>query len=102
MKILLTENYPEIKKEYLDYLKTNNELFYIEDNFSNNEIESAIIRSNTKIDSDFLDKYTSLKYIARVGVGLDKIDLEECKSRNIKVLNTPFANMDSVADLVLT
>jgi D-3-phosphoglycerate dehydrogenase len=53
------------------------------------------------VDKDFLDKYKNLKIVARVGVGLDKIDLEECKKRNIKVLNTPLANADSVADLVL-
>lgn len=102
MKILLIENYPEIKKEYLKYLEKNNTLFSIEDNFNNNEIEAVIIRSKTEINSDFLNKYTSLKYIARVWVGLDKINLSECKNRDIKVLNTPLANMDSVADLVLT
>jgi len=41
------------------------------------------------------------KFIARVWVGLDKVDLEETKKRNIKVLNTPWANANSVADLVL-
>lgn len=101
MKILLIEKYPEIKKEYLKYLERNNTLLSIDDNYKNNEIDVVIIRSKTKINSDFLNKYTSLKYIARVWVGLDKIDLEECKNRNIKVLNTPLANMDSVADLVL-
>ena len=102
MKILLKENHPEIKKEYLKYLEKNNELFSMEDKFKDNEIDAVIIRSQTEVHSDFLNKYTSLKYIARVGVGLDKVDLEECKKRNITVLNTPFANMDSVADLVLT
>jgi hypothetical protein len=29
MKILLLEKYPEIKKEYLDYLKNNNQIFEI-------------------------------------------------------------------------
>jgi D-3-phosphoglycerate dehydrogenase len=72
-----------------------------ERNYNDEEIEVVIIRSKTFVDKDFLDKYKNLKIVARVGVGLDKIDLEECKKRNIKVLNTPLANADSVADLVL-
>ena len=101
MKILLTEKYPEIKKEYLDYLKKDNEFFEIWNNFNNTEIDCIIIRSNTKIDKEFLEKYQNLKIIARVWVGLDKVDLEECEKRKIKVLNTPWMNADSVADLVL-
>ncbi len=101
MKILLVEKYPEIKRKYLDYLEKNNDIFEIQDNYKNEQIEVVIIRSKTKIDKEFLDNYKNLKFIARVWVGLDKVDLEECKKRNITVLNTPFANMDSVADLVL-
>ena len=101
MKILLTEKYPEIKKEYLDYLEKNNQFFENWDSYKNEEIEAVIIRSNTEINSDFLDKYSSLKFVARVWVGLDKVDLKECEKRKIKVLNTPWANADSVADLVL-
>ncbi len=101
MKILLLEKYPEIKREYLGYLEKNNQIFEIWDNYKNDEIEVIIIRSKIKVDKDLLDKYPSLKFIARVWVGLDKIDLEECKKRNIKVLNTPWANAWAVADLVL-
>lgn len=101
MKILLLENYPEIKKEYLDYLEKNNQVFEIGEKYENEEIEAVVIRSNTGIDSNFLDEYKNLKIIARVWVGLDKIDLNECKNRNIQVLNTPWMNADSVADLVL-
>jgi len=107
MKILILEKYPEIKKEYLDYLEKNNQIFSPHqtspkgEEFKNEQIEVVIIRSNTKVNSDFLNKYSSLKFVARVWVGLDKIDLEECKKRNIKVLNTPGANASSVADLVL-
>jgi len=48
-----------------------------------------------------LDKYVNLKFVARVGVWLDKVDLQECEKRWIQVLNIPWANADSVADLVL-
>jgi D-3-phosphoglycerate dehydrogenase len=101
MKILLLESYPEIKKEYLKYLEKKHQIFELDDDFNPEEIDVIIIRSKTKVDKNLLDKYPNLKYVARVGVGLDKIDLQECKKRNIKVLNTPGANADSVADLVL-
>jgi len=101
MKILLCEKFPEIKKEYLDYLEDNNKFFELWDNYKQEEIEAVIIRSNTEINSDFLNKYKNLQFVARVWVWLDKVDLKECEKRNIKVLNTPGANADSVADLVL-
>ena len=65
------------------------------------EINVIIIRSKIIVNSESLDNFSNLKFVARVGVGLDKVDLKECKKRNIKVLNTPLANADSVADLVL-
>ena len=101
MKILLLEKYPEIKKQYLDYLENNNQIFEIWDTYKESEIEAIIIRSNIIVDSKLLDNYSNLKFVARVWVGLDKIDLEECKKRDIIVLNTPWMNSDSVADLVL-
>ena len=101
MNILLLESYPDIKKEYLKYLEKNNKLFELTDGFNPQDIEVIIIRSRTKVDTNLLDKYPNLKYIARVWVGLDKVDLQECEKRWIKVLNTPGANADSVADLVL-
>ena len=101
MKILLLENKPEIKKEYLKYLENNNEIFSLWDNYKDKQIEVIIIRSKIIVNSDLLDKYTSLKFIARVWVGLEKVDLKECEKRKVKVLNTPWANAASVADLVL-
>ena len=101
MKILLLEEFPEIKREYLDYLEKNNQIFENWDKFKNEDIEVIIIRSKIKVDSELLDKYPNLKFVARIWVGLDKVDLEECKKRNIKILNTPWANANAVADLVL-
>ncbi len=101
MKILLFENYPEIKKEYLDYLEKNNQIFEFWDDYKNEEIEVIIIRSKIIVNKDLLNKYPNLKYVARVWVGLDKVDLKECKKRDIQVLNTPWANANAVADLVL-
>jgi len=101
MNILLLESFPEIKRKYLNYLEKNNKIFELTDKYENNEIDVIIIRSKVKVDKNLLDKYKNLKYIARIWVWLDKIDLEEAKKRNIQVLNTPWANANSVSDLVL-
>ena len=101
MRILLLEKYPEIKREYLDYLEKNNDIFEVGDNYKDEEIDVLVIRSKIKVDLELLDKYPNLKFIARVWVGLDKVDLKECENRWIKVLNTPWANANAVADLVL-
>ena len=101
MKILLLEKFPEIKKWYLDYLEKNNEILELWENYKNNEIEVIVVRSNILVNTNLLDEYNNLKFVARVWVGLDKIDLDECVKRWIKVLNTPWMNADSVADLAL-
>lgn len=61
-----------------------------------------IVRSRTKVRKDVIDASNgSLRLIARVGVGLDNIDVEYAKSKGIKVINAEEAAMTSVAELVI-
>jgi len=60
--------------------------------------KGIIVRSKLKIDKSFLERATNLKFIARAGAGLDQIDLEEAKIRNIHLLNAPEGNRDAVAE----
>ena len=101
MNIKILEDSPEIKIEYLDYLKKWNKIFWFYDLCDTEKIDVIIIRSWINADRKLLWEYSNLKFVCRVGVWLEKIDLKECKKRNIKVLNTPWANADSVADLVI-
>jgi D-3-phosphoglycerate dehydrogenase len=101
MNIKILEDYPEIKIEFLDYLKKWNKLYWFNDFIESDKVDVIIIRSNIIINRKILVEYSSLKYICRVWVWMDNIDLDECNRRNIKVLNTPWANADSVADLVI-
>jgi D-3-phosphoglycerate dehydrogenase len=48
-----------------------------------------------------IDAATNVKIIARVGVGLDNIDIDEANKRNIFVLNSPEAAMNAVSELVI-
>jgi len=65
-----------------------------------NNYDILIVRSRTKVKKDIIDA-SNLKIIARVGVGLDNIDIEYAKSKGIKIINAEEAAMSSVAELVL-
>lgn len=58
------------------------------------------VRSATKVRKDVIDSCPGLKVIARGGVGMDNIDVDYARSKNINVINTPAASSNSVAELV--
>jgi len=66
-----------------------------------NNYSGIIIRSKFKIDKEFIDLSPKLKIIGRVGAGLENIDTEYCRSKNIKVVNSPEGNRDAVGEHAL-
>ena len=65
------------------------------------DYDAVIVRSATKIRKELIDQCPNLKLIARGGVGMDNIDVEYARSKGIKVMNTPRASSQSVAELVI-
>lgn len=63
--------------------------------------DGVVVRSRTKLTADILENAKNLKVIGRAGVGLDNIDLQKAKEKNIEVFNTPEAPAVSVAELAL-
>jgi D-3-phosphoglycerate dehydrogenase / 2-oxoglutarate reductase len=61
----------------------------------------VVVRSRTKITKEMIDRATQCKIIARVGVGLDNIDVDAAKAKNIRVINAVEGAMNAVAELVL-
>ncbi len=61
----------------------------------------VIVRSRTTITKEMIDKADKCKIIARVGVGLDNVDQEAAKAKNIRVINAVEGAMNAVAELVL-
>lgn len=58
----------------------------------------AIVRSRIKLDREFLDKASTLRFIGRSGVGLEHIDLAYAASKNIVVLPSPEGSRDTVGE----
>lgn len=61
----------------------------------------ALIAGTEKIDKGILDACPNLKIISRVGIGLDGIDFDEVKKRNIRLTYTPDAVSQAVAELTI-
>jgi len=60
-----------------------------------------IVRSRTRITKEMIELASKCKIIARVGVGLDNIDVDAAKAKGIKVINAVEGAMNAVAELVM-
>lgn len=65
------------------------------------QAECILIRSQTKIDAEFLDKHPNTKLIVTATSGFDHINLKETQKRDITVAQTPNANAQSTAELTM-
>ena len=65
-----------------------------------NSIDGLLVRSATTVRKNLIDSCPNLKLIGRGGVGMDNIDVEYARKKNIHVINTPAASSASVAELV--
>jgi phosphoglycerate dehydrogenase-like enzyme len=70
--------------------------------FSSKLAEAAgmVVRTYTKVNAALLEKAPKLKVVGRGGVGLENIDVSECRRRGIEVVYTPDANTLAVGDFV--
>ena len=106
MKILICDNlnqqvYKELETigDCVDISKSNSKDKDLANHIKDCEI--VVIRSATKLTKEVLDKAEQLKIIARCGVGIDNVDLDFAKSKNIFVTNSPSANLISVVELTV-
>ena len=63
--------------------------------------EGIIIRSRIPLDKNFLENAKNLKFIARVGAGMENIDAETAQKLGIQLINSPEGNRDAVAEQVV-
>jgi len=60
--------------------------------------DGIVIRSRYKIDREFIDAAPNLKFIARVGAGLESIDVEYARERGIQLFSAPEGNRNAVGE----
>ena len=65
------------------------------------EYDGIIIRSRFSIDKTFLDKATNLKFIGRVGAGIENIDCEYAEKKLVKLIAAPEGNSNAVGEHAL-
>ncbi len=65
------------------------------------DYEGVVIRSRFDIDKTFLDNAKNLKFIARVGAGLESIDVAYAESKNITLIAAPEGNRNAVGEHAL-
>ena len=105
MKILFIDTvHPLLKQE----LEKENHICDTAYNKSKTEIEKIIsnyqgiiIRSRFKIDKQFIDCCSNLKFIARAGSGLENIDVDYAENKNIHCYNAAEGNRQAVAEHAL-
>jgi D-3-phosphoglycerate dehydrogenase len=89
-----------LKKSGFNIITTNVAQEQLENYINRENISVILVRSATTVRKDLIDKCRNLKIIGRGGVGMDNIDVDYARSKNIHVINTPAASSASVAELV--
>ena len=105
MKILhLDKNHPILLNQLNDLGFTNHEDY----TSSKSEIEAKIetydgiiIRSRFTIDQQFLNAATNLKFIGRVGAGLENIDCDYAEKKDVHLISAPEGNRNAVGEHAL-
>lgn len=102
MKILLLDKNHSLITEQL-----TQKSFVLEEDFTSSydkvlekikNYEGVIIRSRIPIDAPFLERAKNLKFIARVGAGMENIDVEAAERLGVMLINSPEGNRDAVAE----
>jgi len=66
-----------------------------------NQYVGYVIRSRFAIDKTLLDASSQLRFIARIGAGMENIDTEYAENKGIACLNSPEGNADAVGEYVI-
>jgi D-3-phosphoglycerate dehydrogenase len=89
-----------LKKSGFNIITTNVAQEQLENYINKENISVILVRSATTVRKDLINNCPGIKIIGRGGVGMDNIDVEYARSKNIHVINTPAASSASVAELV--
>ncbi|NJB71787.1 D-3-phosphoglycerate dehydrogenase [Saonia flava] len=94
---LIIEQFKELGFEnHEDYTSTKEEI-----EAKIHEYDGLIIRSRFTLDQFFLEKATNLKFIGRLGAGLENIDTDYAKQKGIFLASAPEGNRNAVGEHTL-
>ena len=102
MKILhIDSNHPSLipmlikngHVNHADFISSKHDIGLVIKNY-----DGLILRSRFTIDKEFIDKAINLKFIARVGSGIENIDSKYAKTKNIEVISSPEGNSNAVGE----
>ncbi len=89
---LQKNGYEPLYKPHITYEEALNEM---------DEVVGLVVTTRIKVDKKLLDRASSLKWIGRLGSGLELIDVGYAQSKGIKCYSSPEGNCDAVAEHAL-
>ncbi|MBD3210494.1 3-phosphoglycerate dehydrogenase [Candidatus Micrarchaeota archaeon] len=100
MLIVISDN---MEKEAVEEIEKAGRVVFRPENLEGaiKEADVLVVRSATMVTGELLSKAEKLKMVARAGIGLDNIDRDACREKGIRVVNTPGASTNAVAELTL-
>ncbi len=105
MKVLLLDSNHPLLKKGLESLG-----FHCDEDFTSSKkvieekihnYDGIVIRSRFSIDNTFINKASNLKFIARVGAGLENIDITYAQEKDIHLIAAPEGNRNAVGEHTL-
>ena len=101
MKVLIADR---IDKEGIEFLRQHVDVT-VEPGLNPEDLKAKIgdydalvVRSQTKVGAEIIERGEKLKVIGRAGVGTDNIDVDAATRKGIVVVNAPTANTVSAAE----
>ena len=99
--VLQVGQFPEVMQAAIDRRITPVRFPDLNANLPSGSYESILIRSNTQLPAQLLEKLPTVKMVATCGVGYDNLPLDYLKAHGIKASNTPGVLNDAVCELAI-